>query len=447
MRVSMGIMRNEHGVYHVRKKVPKALEEAVARATGAAKSRIAWLKRTLGTKDLKTAKVLAKPVLMEFDRILAKAEALNAERPLRTSLSEKEIERIAEYHFAAMLAEDEEMRREGTGTEPLFQSVARQLSEAGVQFKTQFQIGLVPEYGLSEREMQKRAADLEAYVSLAEHSLARGDISVIREQMDELLFIFRINLDPKSAAFRQLGMAVLRKDVEALRAIERRQKGEPVETPKFPSVDHETASEGESIRAALEGWKKSKVPSPTTLREFTYAINRFTELHGDMPVRAITRKTVREFREALQELPIRRAGTLRRATLPELVEWSRKHPDAPKVSPATVNKLLGGVQAVAVWARDNGLIPDDVPWADPFSNMPIGNGYVGSRGSLAEGSALSTTCHFRGGSIRIQSRALARAPVDCGPGAFLISRGESRLGAPRSSTVAGSGARRAWWSE
>jgi integrase len=370
MRISMGIIRNNYGVFHLRKKVPKKLEEAVALVTGAEKARTAWLKKTLGTKDRKAAKVRAVPVLMEFDRILAQAEALSAVRPLRTSLSEKEIERIAQYHFAAVLAEDDEMRRDGTGSEPLFQSIARQLADAGIEFQTPFHIGAAPEYGLSEREMQKHAADLEIYIGIAEHALARGDISAIREQMDELLHVFRVNLDPKSVAFRQLGMAILREDMKALRAIERRHKGEPIETPKLPSVGAETTSEGERISAAFEGWKKSKAPSPTTLREFTYAINRF-ELHGDMPVQKITRKTVREFREALQQLPVRRAGIQRRATLPELVEWSGKHSEAQKVSPATVNKLLGGVQAVAIWARDNGFIPDDVPWADPFSNTRL----------------------------------------------------------------------------
>jgi integrase len=371
MRISMGIVRNQHGVFHLRKKVPKKLEEAVAVVTGSSKPRVAWLKKTLGTKDVKAAKVRSVPLLMEFDRILAQAEAVNAERPLRTSLSEKEIERIAEYHFANVLAEDEQMRRDGSGSEPVFQSVARQLADAGVEFTTPFHVGAVPEYGLSEREMHKMAETLEVSIALAEHALARGDISTVREQMEELLFVFRLNLDPKSAVYRKLGMAVLRKDVEALRAIERRQKGEPIETPKLPIVNADQVSAGETIRAALEGWKKSKNPGPYALREFTYAIKRFTELHGDMPVQAITRKTVREFREALQQLPLRRVGSLRRATLPELVEWSRKHPDAPKISPATVNKLLGGVQAVAVWARDNGLIPDDMPWADPFSNMRL----------------------------------------------------------------------------
>ena len=59
---------------------------------------------------------------------------------------------------------------------------------------------------------------------------------------------------------------------------------------------------------------------------------------------------VEEFREALQLLPVRRAGKLQRATLPVLGEWSKNHPEARKVSPATVNKLPGGVQAVVVLA-------------------------------------------------------------------------------------------------
>jgi integrase len=70
-------------------------------------------------------------------------------------------------------------------------------------------------------------------------------------------------------------------------------------------------------------------------------------------------------------MPVRRSGDLRNATLPALRDWSNAHPEAKRVSPATVNKVLGGVQAIAVWARDNGIIPDDLPWADPFSNMRL----------------------------------------------------------------------------
>jgi hypothetical protein len=77
MRVSMSLFRNEHGVWGVRKKVPKKLEDAVATVLGNGKKRQSWLQRSLRTKDRREAQRLAPPVLMEFDRVLANAETLN----------------------------------------------------------------------------------------------------------------------------------------------------------------------------------------------------------------------------------------------------------------------------------------------------------------------------------------------------------------------------------
>src|SRR5215472_10683111 len=39
VRVGMGLIKNEHGVYHVRRKVPKGLEEATATVMGVSKPR------------------------------------------------------------------------------------------------------------------------------------------------------------------------------------------------------------------------------------------------------------------------------------------------------------------------------------------------------------------------------------------------------------------------
>jgi hypothetical protein len=132
MRVGMGLIKNEHGVFHVRRKVPKALEVATARAMGVPKERVSWLKETLGTKDEKRAKVLAKPVMMKFDRILAQAEALNVEHPVRTELTEAEIKQISDYFYAYELREDEDLRAViGTwskSTSDMSVSFGRQLS-------------------------------------------------------------------------------------------------------------------------------------------------------------------------------------------------------------------------------------------------------------------------------------------------------------------------------
>jgi integrase len=371
MRAMSGVSKNRHGVYYVRRKVPKQLEQATAEVLDNGKSRQVFLKRTLDTKDLREANIRAKPVLMEFDRILAQAEALTVQRPMRATLEKREIEQITNYFFAHQLGIDDEDWREG-GSEQLFQSVAKQLSAAGVEYTTAYQVGDLPKIGLSDREMHKRAETLAWTLQPAKKALARGDFSLLGREIDELLKVFRINLDPKSASYRELGLAMLRAYVKSIEAIAQRDKGEVVETPELvePQQQPSSSSSGR-LSAAYEGWKKSAARSTHTLWRFKYAVDRFTELHGDLRVAQIKRPHVLRFREALQEMPLRRTGKLRTATLPELVEWSKKHTSVQRISATTVNIMFGGVQTVCVWAQNNGLIPEDVLWSDPFSRMRL----------------------------------------------------------------------------
>ena len=199
-RALMGTMKDRHGTYYARVKVPDRLQEAVARVLDQGKDRQSFLKKSLGTKDLKAANVRAKPVLAGFDRVLGEAEQLLAERPMRESLSAVEIKRLAEIYYATMLDTDEAVRREGTGSEVGFQSIAAQLTAAGVDFKTRFAIGALPEAGLSDREVYKRAEHLAWELDVTAYALARGDITAIREELDELLYVYQISLDPKCEA-------------------------------------------------------------------------------------------------------------------------------------------------------------------------------------------------------------------------------------------------------
>lgn len=93
-------------------------------------------------------------------------------------------------------------------------------------------------------------------------------------------------------------MAVLKANVPSLQDEPRRQSGEIVDTPEIREPDTAAAASSESLRAAFEGWKKSRNPSETALREFAYAVDRFIELHGDLAITQITRRHVLQFREA-----------------------------------------------------------------------------------------------------------------------------------------------------
>jgi integrase len=374
MQVGMGLVRNQHGVWIVRIRVPQPLQEPVACVLNNGKDRQTWLQKSTRTKDRNEAKRVAVDVLADFRKTLGEAETLLAERPLRTSLAQSEIDRIAEYYFASRLAGDEEFTREGGDDDDLVRSVAKQLDDAGVSYHMPVPLDTQrPVYGLSDRQATKRDADLAFMLPIMQRALSRGDVSKVSEAMVELLDRFHLNVDRNSVGYRTLGLAVLRAEVRVLDALERRSRGEPIDTPPMvhlePSAEQRTPT-GHTLPAAFVGWKKDRNRSASLVAEYERACDLFVQLHGNLPVAKITRDHARRFREALQDVPYPRSGKLAKATLPELVEWRRTNPDAPRIKHKSVNKLFGGVQSIVNWARENGMITAET-WNDPFHKMQL----------------------------------------------------------------------------
>jgi integrase len=166
-------------------------------------------------------------------------------------------------------------------------------------------------------------------------------------------------------------MAILGAHVKALNAIVKRNSGEPVETPVVPEGLSQSSGACGTLRDAFDGWNKERLRPAGTVHEYRRAVEMFIQLHGNLPVAAIKKSHARLYREALQDVPHRRTGELLKASLPELGAWGREHPEAPKVSPGTINKQLGAMQAIAGWADDNGVIPEDVAWTNPFAKMRV----------------------------------------------------------------------------
>ncbi len=123
---------------------------------------VSWLKRTLRTKDLREANIRAKPVLMGFDQTIARPEALVASAPVRADLSDKEIERLTDYQYASMLAEDDGARAAAPEGERLYRTLSQQLISAGIPVATPFLSGTPPLYGLSDRQVLKATETTEA---------------------------------------------------------------------------------------------------------------------------------------------------------------------------------------------------------------------------------------------------------------------------------------------
>jgi integrase len=373
MRRLMGVIKDRHGTYYAQQRVPEPLQAAVARVLGSKKPRQVFLKKSLGTKVLKDANMRAKPVLAGFDQIIKRASDLvaanNAPRPTkRSSLNHAEMARMTEAYYGDMLAFDEEARFGGRASTARFVDWTRRNEDP--DFVLPYPLESVPEFGINPEQLaswQEQNADA---LAGARDLLARGDIKAWEDEVEILLWKFDIDLDKKSPSYRELGTNVLRAYVRALEAIDKRNAGEAIETPKFSFASSGSSASG-TLREALEGWKKERTRPEGTLSEYARAVEMFIQLHGNLPIADIKKRHALEFREALQLVPRTRSGTLLKAGLPELSHWGHEHPNAPKVSAGTVNKQLGAVQAIAGWGYQHGLVLDETPWPDPFRDMRL----------------------------------------------------------------------------
>jgi hypothetical protein len=269
-RLLMGVIKDRHGTYHAQQKVPERLQAAVAQVRGLERDRQVNLKASLGTKDLKTANARALSVLAGFDRIIRDAKALvlqpKVRQPLRESLNSAELTRMAEALYGKLLEDDATWRFGGRA------QLARGeawLRREGVEFTPHYRLDEVPEYGWSDEQLSEQKANLASELQGMRDALARGDISAVVDDIAALLSDFQIDLDPASKSYHELGMQALMAYVRALQDIEKRNAGQPIETPKFTRDLVSAPVLGGTLRDAFEGWNKERERPAGTVHEYT----------------------------------------------------------------------------------------------------------------------------------------------------------------------------------
>jgi hypothetical protein len=159
--------------------VPVRLQAAVARVLAQGKDRQSFLKKSLGTKDLKAANIRAKPVQAGFDRVFGEAEQLLAARPMRETLSATEIKRMAEALYGRLLSNDEAWR---FGGRAFMVQAAAQLRRDGVEPTPHSPLHTLPEFGWSPEQLSEQRDNLASELQTMQEALARGDI---RERVTE----------------------------------------------------------------------------------------------------------------------------------------------------------------------------------------------------------------------------------------------------------------------
>ncbi|MFB9900421.1 site-specific integrase [Cerasicoccus arenae] len=169
-------------------------------------------------------------------------------------------------------------------------------------------------------------------------------------------------LEPETQSWRRAGYYLLQARLEYLEEIMRRSSGdnqhlEYLEEPahSISNVHASTSPSVNRISEMLIKWERDGQRPDITIQEWRLAIRRFIDLKGDKTVETITPADIREFKEALLQVPKRVARNDRSLPMPQLIAKYRKN-NCARLHPASINKILAAVRSVLSWCIKNGYI-------------------------------------------------------------------------------------------
>lgn len=343
-------------VYYFRAKVPVDLLEDYS-----PKREICF---SLRTRDPREALEKVRIESVRLDQEFAAQRRKLAAQPLST-ISDAEADRLGALHLHRLLYEDEELRFQGTGDAEVFAAVHTQVMDAGGT--SNWEDGEAhARYGISPRGFDQLEETQHWTGEMLREALARGDISVVEDEVDDLLEVNGLSLKTGSEPYRKVAVAVLKASVRAAEMRERRQRGEVVETPTEPaplsliSATPDPGSDGIAVSTLWKLYRDERQLPTKTASDFGTYLRRFVEVNGDLAASAVTRAHVRAFKDAMLKLPARPKVRHKGLTVPQIIEDLIDQPDVKRLSVRTVNdKALGAVSAVFGYAVENGYRDDN----------------------------------------------------------------------------------------
>lgn len=216
------------------------------------------------------------------------------------------------------------------------------------------------------RMMQRRSLDPDD-----PDDQSRGSI------VEEILEDIGIRLvDPEQ--LRLAGLAILRARRRAYHDLQRRDRGEPVETPpvEVPALFDEKKEPGKGVQGPLlretfaefiaaKGMKKH------TADDYKNQLERFIDLQGNIPVNAVTRRMVLDFALVMEKYPARFPDAWRGKKVQEIVDLASKRPDLRRMAPQTINdRVIGALKSYFGWCLKRRQLIDQNPAAGVALDVP-----------------------------------------------------------------------------
>jgi integrase len=109
-----------------------------------------------------------------------------------------------------------------------------------------------------------------------------------------------------------------------------------------------------TLDVLFERWRREREPAPGSVTECEFTVRRFRELHGRLPVDEITRRHVREFREAMLKFPASISNEESRLPLPEILRRYEGKAEVRRSTAVTARKRLSFLKTLLKLAVDAG---------------------------------------------------------------------------------------------
>ncbi len=330
--------------YHYRRYVPADVRPLVGNRQ--------WWKQSLKTGELRLAEARARVLAVKHDRVIDSVrEKGPRERLAALQAEERSIVDVAKRHAVRLATERPELltpQYTAEGTARLVQALpgawhSRFFSTTAARVEAELEV---------ERQQVQGAGQRLGTLTLQElESIQRAG------GLEEFAASVRANLQALATLDASSDDELLAEDLEVRRQV-RLQRLQPslrmlaklgIDLPKAVDTDNPR------ISAAAESWFNERKQGMSAQRLHRVAVRRFAELHGDIPVRDVTRELVRSFAKAIEALPDhRRLPTNQRGGLTDPGR------DVPRVSAKTVERHLTSVKALLAFTTDQGWTTSNV---------------------------------------------------------------------------------------
>ena len=326
---------------------------------------------SLKTIDYKEALRRVRIAAVEVDRRFEAHRRMLAEsgtKPPLKELADSDIKRVADAYFANLLEEDEETRLQGLVDEEDNEPCAKIITTDDPDRINQLVAASLTQRPSFENQEETACLLLDAM----KHDYARGRVDAfIASEAEDVLNWDSINirLEPSSPSWPRLARALQAATIKAYEAIQRRNEGEIVETPKTEGLAPESRTP--RLSSAVEEWIEEKSRAswvPKTEKEHRVWMDHFISMIGDRPLDSYTKADARAFKAVLLRLPPNwvKVAELQGLPIEKAADKAKKLGLAP-MSDNNVNKLIRYVGSFWTWAQGH----YDEATVHPFNGLQI----------------------------------------------------------------------------